>query len=636
MNVRKATLCLIIAVLMACALVATLPGSAEAAPEVGQAEAFWTLDWKTGEYSQIAAKAGYVGEHAAVYVQSGVDISDFLVSDLGTSFDTVVYPALTQAFGSEPNPGIDGDPRVVLLIYDFEDPRNNIDGSFNPRDVDPDSAWYSNRREMVYLNSKTLQREPSIGPALAAHEFAHLIVYYRDAMLDPSPDAVGESTWLTEGFTTYGEYLAGYDNRTAGQLLAFTRDPNYSLTHWQGLRANYGASYSFMRYLAERHGEGFIRALVEQPLDGVAGIDAALASVGSPDTFASLFDDWVLAGLLDAQVPQLPPYLFTGLSVSIAPAALIGTMPVQGNAQVVDYGAVYLDFPAALSWKTFQAVIDGDPGAPLQAALVSWDSTGLQTPLVQRFDLANPAVGGTVTGPAGYDRHTLAVWARGVVGSTASHRFLYSGAPDPPASTQFLDMAGDDVFYPFVAKLLSRRVISGKEIPAGSGLWFFMGRDDVLRAQFAKMIMEATGLHTGDVDNVGNPTFSDVPSVFDANGYPYDYIEEAAALGIVSGFNGGTFHPYSPITRAQLVLMITRGAAAAGKPLPAYAGSDKVFADVPLSHPYYQEIMTAYTAGILSGSPGTGGRLYFHPYASASRNHVAKMTANLVGYLEED
>ena len=80
--------------------------------------------------------------------------------------------------------------------------------------------------------------------------------------------------------------------------------------------------------------------------------------------------------------------------------------------------------------------------------------------------------------------------------------------------------------------------------------------------------------------------------------------------------------------------MITRGAAAAGKPLPVYTGSAKVFADVPASHPLYREVMTAYTAGIFGGSVGQDGRLYFYPYSAAARNHVAKMTANLIEYLE--
>jgi hypothetical protein len=556
-----------------------------------------------------------------------------LIEQLGTAFDTTVYPALTTAFGPGPDQGIDGDSRVAILIYDFHDPRNDVDGFFDPRDIDPDGAPYSNLREMIYLNLEALLAEPDSGPTLAAHEFAHLIVHYRDVMLDPSPDAAPESTWLSEGFATYAEHLAGYDDRVNSQLQAFTRDPDSSLTSWLGVRANYGASYSFMRYMADREGADFIRALVQQPLDGAAGIDATLAAAGSSDTFASLFDDWIVAGFLDARSPQVRPYFLSDPSVSAQPVTLAGIAPLLGSAEVVDFGAVYLDFPAVSSAATFQAVIDGADGAPLHAALISWDSAGTVAPTVSRFDLANAAVGGTVTAPAGYDRHTLAVWARGPAGSTASYSFTYSGVPDPPGHTQFLDMGGSDPYYDFVATLLIHGVISGKEIPSGSGLLFFRGRDNVLRAQFAKMIMEAIGLHTGDVDNVGNPTFADVPSVFDANGYPYDYVEEAAALGIVSGFGNGNFNPYGPITRSQLVLMIIGGAKAAGKPLPAYTGSARVFADVPFSHPYYRQIMAAYAAGILSGGVGSDGRLYFNPYSSASRDHVAKMTAKLVAYL---
>jgi hypothetical protein len=148
------------------------------------------------------------------------------------------------------------------------------------------------------------------------------------------------------------------------------------------------------------------------------------------------------------------------------------------------------------------------------------------------------------------------------------------------------------------------------------------------------MIMLATGLHTAGIDHPGMPSFPDVPSVYDQNGYPYDYIEEAVEQGIVSGYKNGRFGPQDSITRAQLVLMIVRGAVAAEKPLPPYEGGAKVFADVPLSHPYYEQIMTAYQAGILSGSTGGDGRLYFRPYSTASRNHVAKMTARLVEYLD--
>jgi hypothetical protein len=601
--------------------------------EIGASSTFWALDWATGAYLLRSASAEYVGEHVIVYLENQAELSTYSIDELGEAFDSVIYPTLTSAYGSEPNPGLDGDPRVIILIYDFNDPMSDINASFNPWDVDPDGSPYSNLSEMFYLNVNALHAQTGSAPALAAHEFSHLLVYNQDVMLDASPDAAPESSWLGEGFSTYGEHLCGYDRRVDSWLMAFTRDANFSLTNWQGLRANYGASYSFMYYLAQREGADFIRALAHQPLDGVAGIDATLASFSSSSTFASLFDDWVLTGLVDGCSPQSPPYLFDGLSVSVNKEALSGVAPFLRTAQVEDFGAVYVEFPAASPSKPFQLVFDGADGAPLQAALISWDSAGTLVPSIDRFDLANDAVGDTLTGPLGYDRHVLAVWSRGTVGVSATYAFTYSGTTDPPGGIQFLDMGGDDDFYKYVAVLVDRGVVSGREAPEGSGLWFFNGKQNVLRAQFAKMIMEATELHTDEVDNVGHPTFKDVPAVWNTSGYPYDYVEEAAELGIVSGYSGGRFGPYEPIKRSQLVLMIIRGAGAAGKPLPEYRGDEKVFADVPPSHPYYHEIMAAYTVGIMSGSIGSNGRLYFYSYAPASRNHVAKMTANLLAYL---
>jgi hypothetical protein len=593
------------------------------------------MDWSSSSYKQIQAAVRYVGEHTIIYVHTRALVPESQIVSLGDAFDTIIYPVVTSAYGPAPDPGIDDEPRIAILIYDFYDPA--IEGSFNPRDIQPNGSDISNRREMFYLNQQAIIYEPQNAGALAAHEFAHLVLHYRDVMLDPSPAAVPEVDWLTEGFTTYAEHLCGYDARVESQLRAFTSDPDLSLTRWTGYRADYGSSYAFMRYLGERMGPAFIRALVDEPMDGVPGLSAVVRRFDSFQDFHTLFDDWVLANFLDGRPPASPPYAYDGLNVSATPVLLTGASPLLGTSSVKDYGAVYLDFPAASRDAVFQAVVDGTDGAPLQAALVSWDSRGVVRPLVQRFDLANAATGGTVTSPAGYDRHTLAVWARGTVGSANSYGFRYSGCADPPAGVQFLDMGGADQFYPYVARLLALGVISGKEIPAGSGLWFFAGKEDVTRAQFAKMIMEATGLHTPEVENVDAPTFKAVRPPYKQGlpeAYPCDYIEEAAARGIVTGFADGSFRPYRAITRTQLVLMIVRGATAADSPLPTYEGNERIFADVTPAHARYREIMTAYKAGILSGSQGSDGRLYFRPDSPASRNHVAKMTANLVGYIE--
>lgn len=628
--VRALFLMMVVAVLASAGFVLAPADAVQAQPQLGIPEQFWVEDWGTRSHRPIQASPRYVGDHVVVYVEEYVELSDYTVLDLGSKFDGIIYPTLTTALGSEPDPGVDGDHRIAILIYDFNDPTDSIDGSFDYRDMDLSVGFpYSNRREMFYLNLRALRTDPYCAPNLAAHEFTHLIVHYRGVMLDPSGRSESEPAWLVEGLTTYGEHLCGYDGRTTRQILSFCYDPNFNLTYWEGVQANYGASYLFMRYILERQGPEFVRTLIDEPLGGAHGLAAALASVGSSNTFESLFDDWVVTNFLNGRLRQLWPYHYSGLSVSVEPVALAGPEPILNEAWVANYGAVYLDFPPTSDGVPFQVVVDGEVESSLQAALLAWDSAGILTPWVTRLDLVNSEAADTVSAPAGYDRHTLAVWSRGTVGSPSFWPFRYSGAPDPPGGTQFLDMGGSDIFYPAAAVLLARGVINGREVPAGSGLWYFAGKENVTRAQFAKMIMLAIDRHTPEIDNEDNPTFPDV-RVYDANGYPYDYIEEAVAEGIVKGYKNGLFGPNDSITRAQLVLMIVRGAAAVDKPLPTYTGGERVFTDVPRSHPYYREIMTAYEAGILGGySDGT-----FRPYSKASRNHVAKMTAELIGCLD--
>jgi S-layer homology domain. len=224
-----------------------------------------------------------------------------------------------------------------------------------------------------------------------------------------------------------------------------------------------------------------------------------------------------------------------------------------------------------------------------------------------------------------------------VEGEAVSFGFRYSLAADPPGGVQFLDVGSDHRFFSYIEDLAERGVVNGKETPAGSGLWYFGSDDPVLRAQFAKMIVEATRLHTPEVENPTTPTFRDVRPTFDSYDdplpYPFDYVEEAAAAGIVGGYSDGGFRPWEPIKRIQLVRMILRAASATGHPLPAYTGSEAVFADVPPGSSLYQDTMTAYQSGIMNGGTASDGRLYFNPWSSATRGQVAKMTSNLLQLL---
>src|SRR5947199_27967 len=78
---------------------------------------------------------------------------------------TRILPSEHQSFGTPASPGIDGDPRVTLLIANVRSPAGAADslgwsavtigGFFNDEDEYPndDKHPFSNEREMVTLNA---------------------------------------------------------------------------------------------------------------------------------------------------------------------------------------------------------------------------------------------------------------------------------------------------------------------------------------------------------------------------------------------------------------------------------------------------------------------------------------------------
>ena len=303
-----------------CGLMAVAPAPARAAvepadPQIGLTETFFASNWGSQADIQVRAWCGrWVSTVCSMWSRVASSRTRFC-SSWSTEFDTIVYPRVTAALGSEPNPGIDGNPRVVILIYGFNDAA--LMGSFSPYDliphgsVDPPDSPTSNHREMFYLNLDAVQVQPDRAAATAAHELAHLILYYRDFLLDPSAAAHLRGLrgpWVEEGLAMYAELAAGYGERARTQLFSFQMSPNKNLTYWPpagGYLSDYGASYAFITYLVDREGFDLAAQLVGEPLDGIAGIDAVLRARGTSDTFATLFDDWVLTNFLDSRPPAL-------------------------------------------------------------------------------------------------------------------------------------------------------------------------------------------------------------------------------------------------------------------------------------------------------------------------------------------
>lgn len=181
------------------------------------------------------------------------------------------------------------------------------------------------------------------------------------------------------------------------------------------------------------------------------------------------------------------------------------------------------------------------------------------------------------------------------------------------AGAVFSDVPVTYRFYEPITHLAAAGVVNGR----ADGL--FYPNDPVTRAQFAKIIVSALGAHTAEVDNPGTPTFTDVRYTGDP--YPFDFVEEAAGLGIIQGREDGTFAPYQNVTRLQLALMLVRaGGTKLATPPAGYACP---FADVPsYGRP---AVAIAFYNGLLSGKTATT----FDPYSAATRGHVAKMVYGL-------
>ncbi len=94
-------------------------------------------------------------------------------------------------------------------------------------------------------------------------------------------------------------------------------------------------------------------------------------------------------------------------------------------------------------------------------------------------------------------------------------------------------------------------------------------------------------------------------------------IESMAAKGIISGIGGGKFDPSSNVTRAQFAAMIVKALKLTD------ASAENKFKDVSKDNWYYNAVMTAYKAGIISGRTSDT----FAPNADITRQEMAVMLA---------
>ncbi len=362
----------------------------------GDQKKFWISNANTNEHFQITATLQFISKHACFWAENGAQVDRKALQALLETFDNQIYPTNRAFFGSEPSPGIDGDP-CIYIIY-ANNIGYNVAGYFSSVDAyHPMVHPYSNGHETFVIGAdQDLRAEYTY--AVLAHEFVHMIQFNTDR---------NETSWINEGFAEIGAFLNGYDVGGADWLYAM--DPDLQLNDWADpnspeFSAHYGNSFLYLLYFLDRFGPQATQALIANPENDLQSVDSTLADLGITDpqtghpiTADDLFMDWAAA--LYLQDPSLGDGRYAYSSYRNAPQTslteTITTCPTDPlRRQVRQYGIDYIRIACPGSYtlrfegSTVTSLLPADA---FSGRFMVWSNKGDQSDmtLTRRFDLRN-------------------------------------------------------------------------------------------------------------------------------------------------------------------------------------------------------------------------------------------------------
>jgi hypothetical protein len=317
---------------------------APAPPALGTFRDFRVVAVLAGtSFTSVTTRLKYAGDHILLYVDTvGAGFTDQQYQSLGAWFDRDLYPIDVAQFGSESD--VDRDGRVLVVFT----PQVNrlvraedcgqfgyVTGFFYGTDLLLDNP-NSNKAEIFYsfIPDSTARYSCAhtatdvlrILPGTFVHELQHMISFNQHVLArggDP------EDLWLNEGLSHIAEEEASkyYEAKfppptgrsTTVQLFPDSAGPfiapqllnayvylnntlAHSVTSYNGAGSveDRGASWLFLRWLAEQKGEDLFRRLVQTSNVGIANIEA---QAGEP--FPTLFGDFSVSLYTDS-LPGLP------------------------------------------------------------------------------------------------------------------------------------------------------------------------------------------------------------------------------------------------------------------------------------------------------------------------------------------
>jgi len=267
---------------------------------------FWVTDATTMERREVTGRLRVQTEHVELWVEEGRWHDIRRLQRAALVFETQIYPRVRAALGSEWTPGVDNDPHI-LILHAGELGRGvagyttGIDEF--PRTEEP----FSNEAELIVV-SAALDVGSSDYYALLARQFAHIIQWSHDR---------NESRWLEQGLADLAVRLSGFESDGAVRAYLSSTDVSLAAEGPGGLDpARRGAADLLVTYFHERFQDRGTQALVAEPLNGIAGIEATLAQLGGRLSVEEFLTDWLAANYLDEEPGALPLHGYHSLQLA--------------------------------------------------------------------------------------------------------------------------------------------------------------------------------------------------------------------------------------------------------------------------------------------------------------------------------
>lgn len=294
---------------------------------VGDDVNFWVL--RDVGIERVSGTVSHVSEHVYWVFETGYEPDPIAITEVASNFESDVWPAITEVFGTPLTPGIDGDDRMVVYTAVL---RSGIAGYFSAADSYPkEIRTKSNQREALYMSADSVDLSGNEYLSVIAHELQHATHFATDN---------SEDSWVNEGLSEVAAEIAGFARSSA----AFVRAPATSLTAWaQDISvsaANYGAAKLFFTFLSAHYGGNeLLTAIAQHQADGMESIDLTLTERGFDATADDVYGDWLVANYLKANTG---PYGYEDNFVpqvrkdfKRAPASLSGSVKSYGSNYVV-------------------------------------------------------------------------------------------------------------------------------------------------------------------------------------------------------------------------------------------------------------------------------------------------------------